>query len=363
MLIKRRTFPALFLFYTIFITTHIFFLLKIILLIYLSDNLIIKIHDVETSLMDSDNNFEKINWIEDENLLRDEGILFGLSGSGPETKTDIIKSYFEIQNAANKIKLDFFLHQHINIDKLITENENLIVQKINKVEQLLVKQSTQKSFLLRSVFGSVISFFICICNFFIIKYFLSPQFPGNNLISAGIFLAGSFSLFSKISSLYQLNGFHGKLIWLEEIGLPLSASFFVFVWTINHYPVYISLAIFFVIFFLFLFSGKLFLSNLAEIKNEINNYFFEKSFKRNQKEEVKLLKTEVEELKIKISRLIETKATNLEQQVPFAIRFNQIEARRDTLIKIFESEFYLSRSYKMQLSDKQMNTLKTYKSA
>ncbi len=308
--------------------------------------------------------FEKINWIEDENLLRDEGVFYGLTDANVEAKTEIIKYYFDVRNKYYSQKIIFHQYKNINIDKLIIENENLKKNKTDRLLELIIKQPENKSFLLRTTVGLIISFFICIGNYFIIKHFLNPYFPGNILISIGVFLAGTFNLFSKISFLYKLKDRQeNKLIWLEEFGIPLSASVFVFVWTINSYPIYISCAIFCFVFFLFLFSGKLFLSSLTEIKNEWENYLFERDFKINKKLEIIKFESEIKEITIIINQLIIDKNNILEVILPLEITFEQIEARKDMTIKIFESEFYLSRNYKSQLTDKQVNTLKSYRSA
>ena len=47
-------------------------------------------------------------WLEDEDTLRDEGVLFGLSESDPTEKTDIIQKYFS-QLAAEPVS---YLEQH-----------------------------------------------------------------------------------------------------------------------------------------------------------------------------------------------------------------------------------------------------------
>ena len=308
--------------------------------------------------------FEKINWIEDENLLRDEGVLYGLTDSNVESKTEIIKYYFDAQNEYYNHKINFYKYRNINIDKLIIENENLKSLKTTQLFELINKQPENKSYLLRTTVGLIISFFICIGNYFIIKHFLNPYFPDNIIISIGVFLVGSFNLFSKISSLYKLKDRpENKLIWLEEFGIPLSASVFVFVWTINSYPIYISGAIFCFVFFCFLFSGKLFLSYLTEVKNEWGNYLFAKDFKIYRKLEIIKIESEIKEITILITDLINEKNSISEEILPFEITFAQIEAKKDMRIKIFESEFYLSRNYKSQLTDKQVNTLKSYRSA
>jgi len=53
-------------------------------------------------------------WIINEGLLRDEGILYGIAGAGIQEKTEAIRDYYRVKKAASRTKQD-------HLDKKITE--------------------------------------------------------------------------------------------------------------------------------------------------------------------------------------------------------------------------------------------------
>ena len=69
-------------------------------------------------------------WLDDEDTLRDEGVLFGLSESDPNEKTDIIQKYFSNLAAGHIAVVE---EQNERIQEL-----NLFIgQKNNRIEELL----------------------------------------------------------------------------------------------------------------------------------------------------------------------------------------------------------------------------------
>jgi hypothetical protein len=294
-------------------------------------------------------------WLEDEDTLRDEGVLFGLSESDPTEKTDIIHKYF-LHLAAEPVSE---IEQH---NERIQELNLFIGQKTNRIEELKSKsdavataESSAEHHLPRTLIGLGLSAAMCIGNFFLIRESLKPAFAESSWIALGIFLAGMFSLFGRISIFHDTQS---KVSWralLEEIGLPFAAALFVFANVLPTQSWFQASALFVFIFFLFLFAGKLFLSNITVLRTELKSWLDPIREKKQHEDEVfdreaeiLVLQEQTDELRVKKWQVLrELSAVETER--------DRIYARRDMLIKLFESEFFLARRMKNQLTGKQLN--------
>ncbi|TDE12737.1 hypothetical protein [Dyadobacter psychrotolerans] len=294
-------------------------------------------------------------WLEDEDTLRDEGVLFGLSESDPTEKTDIIQKYFS-HLAAEPISQ---IEQH---NERIQELNLFIGQKTNRIQELKDKLNTNTiaktesdHHLPRTLIGLALCAAMCVGNFFLIRESLRPVFTESSWIALGIFLAGMFSLFGRISMFHDSES---KVTWrplLEEIGLPFAAALFVFANVLPTQSWLQAGALFVFIFFLFLFAGKLFLSNITVLRNDLQSWVGtirnRKQFAddaANWESEVLDLQAEVDELRVKKWQVLREQSTAETER-------DRINARRDMLVKLFESEFFLARRMKNQLTGKQLN--------
>ena len=294
-------------------------------------------------------------WLEDEDTLRDEGVLFGLSESDPTEKTDIIHKYFS-QLAAESVSS---VEEH---NERIQELNLFIGQKTNRIDELKnrlnvheVAKSASEHHLPRTLIGLTLCVAMCIGNFFLIRESLKPAFAESSWIALGIFLAGMFNLFGKISMFHDTES---KVTWrplLEEIGMPFAAALFVFA---NALPTQSWLqagSLFVFIFFLFLFAGKLLLSNITVLRTDLQSWLGtlrnRKQFtddSTNWESEMLQLQEEVDELRVKKWQVLREQSTAETER-------DRIYAKRDMLIKLFESEFFLARRMKTQLTGKQLN--------
>jgi len=294
-------------------------------------------------------------WLEDEDTLRDEGVLFGLSESDPTEKTDIIHKYFS-QLAAEPVS---YLEQH---NERIQELNLFIGQKTDRIDELknrlnthAIARSESEHHLPRTLIGLALCVVMCIGNFFLIRESLKPAFAESSWIALGIFLAGMFSLFGRISMFHDTES---KVSWrplLEEIGLPFAAALFVFANVLPNQNWIQAGALFIFIFFLFLFAGKLFLSNITLLRTDLQSWF---GAIRNRQQftddsdnwdsEIVQLQEEIDELRVKKWQVLRDLSGAETQR-------DRIYAKRDMLIKLFESEFFLARRMKGQLTNKQLN--------
>ncbi|WP_229253677.1 hypothetical protein [Dyadobacter sp. NIV53] len=294
-------------------------------------------------------------WLSDEDTLRDEGVLFGLSESEPTEKTDIIQKYFS-QLAAEPVS---YIEQH---NERIQELNLFIGKKTDRIEELKIRLNEHEAaktdsdhHLPRTLIGLSLCIAMCIGNFFLIRQSLRPAFAESSWIALGIFLAGMFSLFGRISMFHNVET---KVTWrplLEETGLPFAAALFVFANALPYQSWLQASALFVFVLFLFLFAGKLFLSNITVLRTDLQSWL---GVMRDQKrytddsasweEEILVLQEEVDELRVKKWQVVrEQSAAETER--------DRLFAKRDMLIKLFESEFFLARRMKNQLTGKQLS--------
>ncbi len=293
-------------------------------------------------------------WLENDDLLRDEGVIFGLSESKSEEKTGVIKNYFAHQTAGLEREVELHSEKIQELNLFIEQREtriNDIKNKINTLESQEIKSEHQ---LLRTIVGLVFSVAMCVGNYFLIEDTLRPLYGSSRWIAVGVFLAGMFNLFGRISLFHDTDS---RLSWkqlLEEIGTPLAASVFVFVQAWQQQPVARSLALFGFVFFLFLFAGKLLLSNLTLLHNDLriwtNKTNFDKELKtktENWDVETAQLEQEIDGFRIKKWQIV----PHLNKAEAELARLN---ARRDMLVKLFESEFLLARQIRERLTETQL---------
>ncbi|SKB97813.1 hypothetical protein [Dyadobacter psychrophilus] len=295
-------------------------------------------------------------WLEDEDTLRDEGVLFGLSESDPHEKTDIIHKYFSNLVAGHMASIE----QH---NERIQELNLFIGQKNNRIEELKdklknpVNNAQREHHLPRTLIGITLCIAMCIGNFFLIRESLKPVFADNSWIALGVFLAGMFSLFGKISLFHDTEV---RVTWkslLEEIGLPFAAALFVFANVITHQTWWQAFALFVFVFFLFMFAGKLLLSNITVLRNDMQAWLNIRKDSRNFADNNYNWETECQTLQEEIDQLRVKKWQILREQSTAETERDRLYAKRDMLVKLFESEFYLARRMKNELTTRQLNLI------
>lgn len=303
--------------------------------------------------------FEKPYWLDNEDILRDEGVLFGLSESEATEKVEVIRKYFAYLATDSEQAL---LHQNEQIQELnlfIGQKETYkeaLETKISEAEAAL-SPTARESPLGRIVLGLALSVAMCAANFSLIDFTLRPAFGGSPLIPLGVFLAGMFNLFGRYSLFHQTESRFSPRILLEEVGMPLAAAFFVFVHAWAAQPPLVAFSLFVFVFFIFLFAGKLLLSTVSLLGKELPLYFTGRRQRKENKanlikweEEVKQLTQEINELRVERWKLVH-------QQTQTESTRDKLYAQRDTLIHLFESEFSLARRMKHLLTSKELRTI------
>ncbi len=296
-------------------------------------------------------------WLRDENILRDEGVIFGLSDAQAVDKINVIKHYFAHITAELDSSVAYYTEQIGEINLSIEQYEtqiNTLSEKIQKLEE----KEFQTHQLPRTIAGFILTLFMCAGNYYIIDDSLTIGFPDKHwIIASGVFLAGMFNLFNPTSLFHDQ---HSRFNWrqaLEEIGMPLAASGFVFAQVIDRQPLFKSLALFVFITFLFLFAGKLLLGNLTILKDDLAAWINNRKLENEKKIFIEQWYEKIAEYKKNIDsqRVEKWKIIDLIKEPEAAIK--KFTEKREMLINIFESEFNLARNYRDKLSGEQIQDI------
>jgi len=274
------------------------------------------------------------NWIENEGLLRDEGVICGLAGIDPAFKIASIENYYEE-------KKNYFLDRY---NKLIDEI-NLKTGEKSKcyVQELPITD------VVRNGAGLIAVIATCVFAFFIIYDLVELSFSQPVLISLGIYAAGMFGLFTKFSFFYKHDTTIQKQQFLFqillEVGLPVTACVYVVVHAYERIGLTKSIAAFFFILFVFLFSGKLLLSivgllqsDVLKLRNNMNAGKLRSTYKLAALEKINQLEAYISSIESRILELNEVLSKILSQET--------LEAKKVTRINIFLSEYHLAKGYK-----------------
>ncbi|GAA4403380.1 hypothetical protein GCM10023187_19390 [Nibrella viscosa] len=295
-------------------------------------------------------------WLEDEDLLRDEGVIFGLSDAKPEEKIAAIRTYFVHRCADLERDIDRFNEKIGEINLFIEQKENRIGELDHRRHELAGQQPGEHH-LPRTLIGLGLSTVMCVGNFFLIDETLRPAFEQSRLISVGVFLAGMFNLFSRTSFFHESGSPATRRRLLEEVGLPLAAALFVFAQAVQRQPFLQAVALLLFVFFLFLLSGKLLLGTLTILRNDLRTSFRNKQLKIEQQTRSAQWDTEIDTLRKEIDELRVQKWQIIPELNRAEAELSRMNAKRDMLIKLFESEYNLARTLKTQLTERQRQAI------
>lgn len=296
-------------------------------------------------------------WLADERLLRDEGVLFGLSDARAEEKTAVIRTFFANQTAGLERQIEHHNEKIGELNLFIGQRENELGELEHRRATLLARQPADHQ-LPRTIVGLVLALGMGISNYFLIETALRPIYPTNTaLIALGVFLAGMFGLFSQTSLFHDPTSRPSVRRWLEEVALPVVAAGFVWTMALQSQPVGMASALGLFILGLFLFGGKLLLGLLTVLRNDLRTNANNRRLRRDQR----LLVTQYDREVAELRRDVDAFRTQKWQILPDLSRTeadrDRLNTRRDMLIRLFESEFNLARSVRDRLTDEQLKMI------
>ncbi|GAB4045173.1 hypothetical protein [Spirosoma litoris] len=294
-------------------------------------------------------------WLADEESLRDEGVLFGLSDARPDGKVAQIRAYFGQQVAPLEEQVEHYTDKIGELNLLIEQRENRITGLRDQSSDLRDAQTTPHN-LIRHCASLILSLVLCVGNFYLIDETLRPTFP-NRWIAVGVFMAGMFNLFGRTSFFYETDSRLTGRRLIEEFGLPLATSLFILVQSLQTQSPPQAVGLFVFVFFLFLLAGKLLLSTLTAIQTDLLAIQHNHQLAIDKKQNIPAWEGEIERLNREIDA-IRTK------KWPIVTALNHVQAeqtrlntQRDGLVNLFISEFELARSLRDRLSAQQRQAM------
>lgn len=304
---------------------------------------------IQPELLPDDMPYRPYAWITDEGLLRDEGILFGLSGGKIDEKTEAIEHFFAGKIIQARQEIDFL---DLKIDEASTKlGKNL--QEETAAKTRLQEINSFKPVDVQYVFWDAISFLgfcaVLVCNYFLIYQVGSKAWEFPVAVATGTYLFGLLTLFNKVSILFSSesstsegtsNVERWKLVG-QEIGVPLVVALYVSTsgWIYNRPELTIASGV--LIFFLFLYAGKALLRQVGFLRSVLNYLINSGNAQKWKKEQVKQLESICSNLTDK-NNLIGENIKELREQKQLIRTPDQIEKDRDTCLKLFESEYKLA---------------------
>lgn len=295
------------------------------------------------------------DWLLDDELLRDEGVLFGLSDAPPDGKIAQIRATFSQQTAPLDEAIEQYSEKTAELNLSVEQCDNQILALRNQLISLRESQP-ESTYLIRTVVSLCLSLIMGIGNFYLVDVTLQPSFP-NRWIAVGVFLAGMFNLFGRTSFFYETDSkLSGRRI-IEEVGMPLAASIFILVQSLQTQSVGMAIGLFVFVFFLFLLSGKLLLSTLTALQNDLAIIGKNRQLVVSKAQQLPIWEHEIQRLEREVDA-IRTQKWSIATSLNHAeAKRNQLNAQRDRLVNLFLSEFELARSLRERLSEQQLKSM------
>jgi hypothetical protein len=213
---------------------------------------------------------DAFHWINNEGLLRDEGALFGIAGGDIMDKMNAIESFFKTRMAGAHIKKQFLEQKIQEHDLLIGINRKQVATIADQLEE-----SRQKNQMLPSLVQFLAVLSVCIFNFFVVRWWLSPSVQ-SDLICAGIYLTGLFSFYisravNNPEAKETEEPERGWKINLRELAVAAGVALFICILTFRSYPAAHSLAAFVMLCICFL-AGKVLMNSVTQLKEQGGNW-------------------------------------------------------------------------------------------
>ncbi len=283
-------------------------------------------------------------WLTDEETLRDEGVLYGMSDADPDDKLAVIRAYIARQTTPISQAINQLRTQLTELNEQLAQQENRQRDEQHRIDTLY-KQHLTAPHPARSVLALALGVGTGTGAFFLIDQTTQPVY-GSVFISLGVCLAGIAGPFSQPAE-PDRERFVGWL--LNTLGLPLIVAGFVLTAALSTQSVGQAVLLSVVLLALLPTAGRL-------IANGLRGF----SLRASRHTSLPLIDSLTQQIAVcqqEISALRAQKAqltTLLNQQETELARHN---AQCDALIQLFLSEFTLARSLHNRLTEAQRTVL------
>lgn len=300
------------------------------------------------------------NWILDEDLLRDEGIIYGLTDSDVNPKKEVIQYYFDIKIATEKAKAEALINQ---IEDMATSvvDLNQIIDKLQQQQEVLFTQAHFSSHLFfQSMLKTLAYCFAVSLTFLAVLEWTGPLWEFPVLVTAGVYIFGGLSMFHHQSILFQKNEEQTPALrepWkivVEEFIVPFAATFFIMTWRAKPAAIEQIISFALLLYLLFLFSGKGFISSLTGLKMGYHDLYNDILKNRYRRKKIEDIKEQIDIKKTAIADLLNKKEQLAEQYRDSLRAIKQLDASAKTKIAYLLSEYELAKSARSFIANEQL---------
>lgn len=308
---------------------------------------------------------DELRWIENDGLLRDEGVLFGMSGGDITAKLATIEFYYarHIQQAERNCCLA--QERWDTARQLVSEHQDRMQTRRREGEELhtqlaLVPHEFARAFVGMSLYAGIIGLV-----YFLLYDWLKPYWPQHTaLVVAGVYGFGMLSLFHRHSFLYSSTKQVAATtteepeatarpeawkVMLEELGIPAVTALLAVVWGWPNHTAAQGLAMYLFLLFVFLYAGKAFLQNIVRVTagaRDIGANLLRRKWRRRRLRELVALLTADE----KSLGTYTAEADRLEAGRDTLPDPEQVRLRCRAKQELFRSEYVLARESRGLLS-------------
>lgn len=308
------------------------------------------------------------NWIEDEGLLRDEGVIFGLASADVESKLDTIKAYYEQKLEAAKKYIADYRQEEERLQQLVNDTKAGLNAKEDKVKSLQAYEPHNGRGIQRPLLALIGYTAAFIINWFLIRFCFQGVWSGTeaSFIAAGVYLFGLFSLFHRHSVFFynskvvqeKNNNVELWKLLLNELGIPVAVVGIIVAFgyysRLGNPAVLIATALFTL--FLLVYGGKQLLLQWEIIGTLLKQRSVYRKGRKSKRKEAKAiladLKTDREAVATAEQRLEQYREGRL--QLP---NTSEIEKLCESKISLFKSEYELARKHLPNLSPSDTQSL------
>ncbi|HET6232211.1 MAG TPA: hypothetical protein VFE05_19210 [Longimicrobiaceae bacterium] len=296
---------------------------------------------------DGEDREQSFLWIEDDGLLRDEGVVFGLSGAAPGLayKEACIGAYFRrraAEGGRERGALEAELQSvHTRIGELADRCDALRQRAPEPAAH--AQDDDPAALVFRYSLGIVAAGGACAGTAALVFEQLRRAFDAPAMVTMGVVAAGFFTVFLPVSALFvndreQRPG--GVELWkvrLAEFGLPLVSAAFVTAWAGERLGPTRSLAEAALLFLVFVFAGRQLLSSVPRLGDAV------RQLRRARMDRREMTGRAQQETALEQQgRDLEARMESLRRDLAAVRSDAEWEAIRDAKLALFRSEYELA---------------------
>lgn len=288
-------------------------------------------------------------WITDENALRDEGVIFGLTDAKVEDKLNIIRNAYK-QLGSEFEKTVVLLSEKIGVLNLQIEQIEQAKNEGFAKKEFHLNYQYQSHQLPRFTIAILLSLGALVGAFFIIDFGIKQKIVEQHwFVSVGVYFAGLFSVYQS-DAILERTAKHSFWKIIEWYFVPFAAASFVFICALDTSGWLVASGLFLFTGGIFTIVGRLLFTHIHAWsvdwrkwkENIVNSKFLDKKMS-----------------KVNDSIAIHDEAINTIRVEKWAIvpdlteaetQLSKINSERDAKIQLFMSEYELAKSVKDKIS-------------